>query len=66
MLYRIFSGGLVVLRVGVGSPLASEGGHDVDKPAVVLDASLRPASLLLLLLLCLHLGRLAANLAGTS
>ncbi len=54
-----------MLRVGVGSPLPAKGLDDVDEPPVVLDAPLGTASLLLLLLLGLHLGGLAADLAGT-
>ena len=53
------------LRVGVGSPLAAEGLDDIDEAAVVLDAPLGTAGLLLLLFLGLHLGGLALHLAGT-
>ena len=53
------------LRVGIGPPPAAEGLDDVDEPAVVLDPPLGAARLLLLLLLGVNLGRLAAHLAGT-
>lgn len=43
------------LGVGIGSLLLSEGGHNVHKAPVVLDATLSTASLLLLLLLLVNL-----------
>lgn len=43
------------LRVGIGSLLLSEGGNDIHKAPVVLDAALSTASLLLLLLLLINL-----------
>ena len=54
------------LGVGVGSLLLAEAGDDVDEPAVVLDASLGTAGLLLFLLLGLDLRGLAADLASSS
>ena len=53
------------LGVGVGSLLLAEAGDDVDEPAVVLDASLGTAGLLLFLLLGLDLRGLTTDLAGT-
>merc|ERR1719245_693438 len=53
------------LRVGIGPPPAAEGLDDVDEPAVVLDPPLGAARLLLLLLLGVNLGRLAADFTGT-
>ena len=53
------------LGVGVGSLLLAEAGDDVDEPAVVLDASLGTAGLLLFLLLSLDLWGLTSNLTGT-
>ena len=53
------------LRVGIGPPPAAKGLDDVDESAVVLDPPLGAPRLLLLLLLGVHLGRLAADLAGT-
>lgn len=50
-----FLGEFKHLGVGVGSLLLSEGGHNVDKAPVVLDATLGAASLLLLFLLLLNL-----------
>ena len=54
------------LRVGVGPPPAAKRLDNIDKTAVVLDPPLGSARLLLLLLLGVHLRRLAANFAGTS
>jgi hypothetical protein len=53
------------LRVSVGSPPASKGLHDVDEAPVVLDPPLGAAGLLLLLFLCVDLGGLTLDLAGT-
>ena len=53
------------LRVGIGPPLAAKGLNYVDKAAVVLDPPLGAARLLLLLLLGVHLRRLAFHFAGT-
>ena len=52
------------LRVGIGPPPAAKGLNNVDETAVVLDPPLGSARLLLLLLLRVNLGRLAANFAG--
>ena len=52
------------LRVGIGPPPAAKGLDNVDETAVVLDPPLGSARLLLLLL-GVNLGRLAANFAGT-
>lgn len=52
-------------HIGVGSATTTESGHDVHEAPVVLDATLCTASLLLLLLRLVHLGRLALDLAGT-
>ena len=53
------------LRVGIGPPPAAKGLDNVDESAVVLDPPLGAARLLLLLLLGVNLGRLAADLAST-
>jgi len=45
----------LLLRVGVGSSLAAERGHDVDESPVVLESSLGSPCLLLLLLLLVNL-----------
>lgn len=52
-------------RVGVRSATASEGLHHVGEVAVVLDATLGTAGLLLLLFLLLDLGGLSLDLTGT-
>lgn len=44
-----------ILGVGVGSLLLSEGGHNIHKAPVVLDATLSTAGLLLFLLLLVDL-----------
>ena len=53
------------LGVGVGALLLAEAGDDVDEPAVVLDASLGTAGLLLFLLLSLDLRGLTPHLTGS-
>jgi hypothetical protein len=50
----------------VGSSLAAESLYDVDEPPVVLESSLGPAGLLLLLFLLLYFGGLSLHLSGTS
>lgn len=46
---------MINLGVGVGSLLLSEGGHNIHKAPVVLNATLSTASLLFLLLLLIDL-----------
>ena len=53
------------LAVGIGALLPAESGDDVDESPVVLDSSSRSSCLLLFLLLLLHLGGWALDLAGT-
>lgn len=52
-------------NIGVGSTTTSECGNNIDEPTVVLDATLCPSGLLLLLFRLLHLGGLALDLTGT-
>ena len=54
------------LAVGVGATLLAGTGHHVDEAAVVLNAALGTASLLLLLVLLGHLGCLATHLTWSN